>query len=106
MKILRELSSPVEVQGLRNWGKGKLNVLLFGSLGLPQHICKGYKLYISDKENNFLQTKAYELPDIKPGQKTEFNVDDLYNGKGIITIVKPNGYVATQKSFYWSEKDQ
>ena len=100
MKVLRELSSPVEVQQVRNWGKGKLNVLMFGSIGLPQHTVTGYKLYFSDKAENYLQTKAYNLPVIKPGQKIEFSIDEMYNGKGIITIVRPNGYVVSQKSFY------
>jgi beta-glucuronidase len=99
MKVLRELSSPIEVQDMRNWGKGKLNVLMFGALGLPQHTCRGYKLYISDKSDNYLQTKAYDLPVIKPGEKVELNVDNHFNGKGIITIVRPNGYVVTQKIF-------
>jgi beta-glucuronidase len=99
MKVLRELSSPVEVQGIRNWKKGKLNVLLFGSIGLPQHIVKGYKLYVS-ADTNYLAGKAYELPELQPGQKVNFETDDLYNGKAIITIVRPTGYVVSQKSFY------
>lgn len=103
MKVLRELSSPVEVQGLRNWKKGKLSVLIFGSMGLPQHNVKGYKLYISDKTDNYATTRAYELPEIKPGQQIDFEVDDLYNGSGIISIVRPTGYVVSQKSFYWTE---
>jgi beta-galactosidase len=105
-KVLRELSSPVEVQGLRNWKRGKLNVLIFGSMGLPQHTVKGYKLYISDKAENYALTKAYNLPEIKPGQQINFEVDDLYKGSGIITIVRPNGYVVTQQSFYWTPEDQ
>jgi len=99
MKVLRELSSPVEVQGIRNWKKGKLNVLLFGSIGLPQHIVKGYKLYVS-ADTNYLAGKAYELPELQPGQKVNFETDDLYNGKAVITIVRPTGYVVSQKSFY------
>jgi beta-glucuronidase len=99
MKVLRELSSPVEVQGVRNWKKGKLNVLLFGSIGLPQHIVKGYKLYVS-ADTNYLAGKVYELPELKPGQKLDFEIDDLYNGKAVVTIVRPTGYVASQKSFY------
>ncbi len=106
MKVLRELSSPVEVQQARVWEKGKLNLLIFGSIGLPQHTVNGYKLYLSDSNENYINTKAYDLPEIKPGQRINFEVDDLYNGKGIVTIVTPTGYVATQKSFYWSEEDQ
>ncbi len=99
MKVLRELSSPVEVQQVQNWKNGKLNVLLFGSIGLPQHIVRGYKLYVSDKANNYDSTKAYDIPDLKPGERLNFEVDDLYNGKAIITIVNPLGYVVSQKSF-------
>ena len=99
MKVLRELSSPVEVQGVRNWKKGKLNVLLFGSVGLPQHNVKEYKLYVSESIENALNGKIYELPEIKPGERINFEVDDLYNGKAIVTIVRSNGFVVTQKSF-------
>jgi beta-glucuronidase len=99
MKVLRELSSPIEVQNVRNWKKGKLNVLLFGSIGLPQHTVKGYKLYVSDKTDNYEATKAYTIPDLKPGQRLDFEVDDLYNGTGIITVVRPTGYIVSQKSF-------
>lgn len=100
MPVLRELSSPVEVQQARQWKNGKLNLLIFGSIGLPQHTVKGYKLYVSDKADNYAATKAYDLPDIKPGERINFEVDDLYSGGGIITIVRPTGYVVTQKSFY------
>lgn len=106
MKILREMSSPVEVQSLNQWKKGKLNVLVFGSIGLPQHTVKGYKLYLSDKEDNYLSTKAYDIPELKPGEKAYVEVDDLYNGKGVVTVVRPTGYIVSQKSFYWSEADQ
>lgn len=99
MKVLRELSSPVEVQNIRNWKKGKLNVLIFGSIGLPQHIVKGYKLYVSDKTENYLNGKMYELPTIKPGERLDFEVDDLYNGKAVITVVRPTGFVVSQKIF-------
>lgn len=100
MAILRELSSPVEVQQVRQWKKGKLNLLVFGSIGLPQHTVKGYKVYVSDKEENYASAKAYELPEIKPGQRINFEVDDVNNGKVIITIVRPTGYIVSQKSFY------
>jgi beta-galactosidase len=100
MTILRELSSPVEVQQVRLWKKGKLNLLVFGSIGLPQHTVKGYKVYVSDKAENYASGKAYELPEIKPGQRINFEVDDVNNGKVIITVVRPTGYVVSQKSFH------
>ncbi len=100
MQVLRELSSPVEVQQINSWNKGKLNIIIYGSMGLPQYTVRGYKLYISAKGVDYKNTKEYELPIIHPGEKINFEVDDLYNGKGIITIVRPNGYVVSQKSFY------
>ncbi|HRD56850.1 MAG TPA: glycoside hydrolase family 2 TIM barrel-domain containing protein [Ferruginibacter sp.] len=100
MKVLRELSSPVEVQAVRNWKKGKLNLLIFGSMGLPQHTVKGYKLYVSGKADNYASTKAYDLPEIKPGERLNFEVDEVNNGNVFISIVRPTGYVVTQKSFY------
>ena len=106
MKVLRELSSPVEVQQARQWKKGKLNLLIFGSIGLPQHTVKGYKLFISSKTDNYASTKVYNLPEIKPCERINFEVDDLYNGGGIVTIVRPTGYIVTQKGFSWEEKDQ
>ncbi|MBS1920858.1 MAG: beta-galactosidase [Bacteroidetes bacterium] len=104
MKVLREMSSPVEVQDLNQLEKGKLNVLLFGSIGLPQHTVKGYKLYLSSKEDNYLSTKAYDIPVLRPGERMNIKVED--NGGRIITIVRPTGYIVSQKSFSWSEKDQ
>ena len=106
MKTLREMSSPVEVQTVNQWKKGKLDVLVFGSVGLPQHTVKGYKLFLSDKEDNYLSTKAYDIPELMPGEKTYVEADDLYNGKGVITVVRPTGYVVSQKTFYWSEAEQ
>lgn len=100
MPVLRELSSPIEVQQARQWKKGKLNLLIFGSVGLPQHTIKGYKVYVSDKADNYASAKSYDLPEIKPGQRIDFEVDDVNNGKVVVTIVRPTGYVASQKSFY------
>ena len=69
-------------------------------MGLPQHTVKGYKLYVSDKADNYTAGKAYELPEIKPGQRIDFEVDELNNGNIFITIIRPTGYVVSQKSFY------
>lgn len=100
MRLLRELSSPVEVQTVHQWKKGKLTLAIFGSLGLPQHTVSGYKIFISDSASDYRTTKAYQLPDIKPGEKKYVEVDDLYKGKGVITVVRPTGYIVSQKSFY------
>jgi beta-glucuronidase len=99
-KVLRELSSPLEVQQISSGKNGKATVLIFGSIGLPQHTSTDYKLYLSDSTGNYLQTKAYDLPVITPGQWLNFEVDDTYKGEGIITVVRPNGFVVSQKSFY------
>lgn len=36
----------------------------------------------------------------KQGEKINFEIDDLFNDEGIITVVNPFGYVVSQKSFY------
>jgi beta-galactosidase len=100
MKVLRELSSPLEVQGLQQQKGGKLSVMIMGSIGLPQHTVKGYKLFLSSKENDYSRSKSYPLPDIKPGETINLVIDDLYDGKGFITVERPSGFVVIQKSFY------
>ncbi len=100
MPVLRELASPVEVQQVRKWKKDKLNLLIFGSIGLPQHTAKGYRLYVSEKAENYTSCKAYYLPDIKPGQRIDYEVDEINNGNVYVTITRPTGYVVSQKSFY------
>lgn len=99
MAVLRELSSPVEISQVRVSKKGKLSITLFGSIGLPQHTVKGYKLYVSDKAENYTSTKFYNLPDISPGQRINIEVEDMSNGRPVVTIVRPTGHVVTQKSF-------
>jgi beta-galactosidase len=106
MKVLREYSSPLEVQNLNSGKKGKLVVVAYGNIGLPQHTVRGYKLYLSDKANNYATTKAYDIPEVAPGQRVTVEVDDLYRGSGIVTVVRPTGFVASQKSFYWTPEDQ
>jgi beta-galactosidase len=100
MKVLRELSSPVEVLGLQQAKKGKLTISLAGSVGLPQHEVRGYKLYISDSTHSFSDTRFYDIPTLQPGKSILLEVDDQYNGKGIVTIVRPTGFVVSQRSFY------
>jgi len=99
MTVLRDLSSPVELQQVRRGKKGKLNILAFGSLGLPQHKASGYKLYVSAKPEQFITGKSYRLPAIDPGQRIDFEVDDINNGKICVTIVRPTGHVVTQRCF-------
>jgi beta-glucuronidase len=99
MPVLRELSSPVEVQQVRKWKKDKLNLLIFGSTGLPQHIVSGYKVYVSDNTTNWQSAKSFNLPVLKPGQQIDFEVDDIPGNKYVITVVRPNGYIVSQKTF-------
>lgn len=106
MRVLRDMSSPIEIQTMNRWNKGKLSIHVFGSMGLPQHTVSGYKLYLSGSTGKYAGTKAYDIPDLKPGQSIYIEVEDLYNGTGVVTIVRPTGYVAIQKSFYWKEEDQ
>lgn len=100
MKVLRELSSPIEVQQIRQWKAGKANLLIFGSMGLPQFTVRGYTLYLSDLTDNYKNYPAYHLPDIHPGDRVDFEVDDLFHGEGIVTVLNPLGYIVSQKSFY------
>lgn len=61
MKVLRELSSPVEVQVanvLTPEKKEPFTVTIFGSMGLPQHTVKGYKIYVSSRTDNWVSQKA------------------------------------------------
>lgn len=79
---------------------------MIGGDAIPYHSggIKSYKLYLSDKEDNYLATRAYNIPVLKPGEKAYVEIDDLYNGKGIVTVVRLTGYVVSQKSFYWSNQ--
>jgi beta-glucuronidase len=99
MKVLRELSSPLEVQQLQSKGNGKLNLVIFGNTGLPHHITRGYILYVSDGAENYLGGRAYALTELKPGQRLDLEVDDLYTGEAVITVCRPNGYVVSQQLF-------
>jgi beta-galactosidase len=100
MKVLRELSSPVEVHSLQKKARGKMDIVVFGSIGLPQHMVKGYRIYVSKSAEDYLLSKSYALADLSPGGKISVEADDLYNGGGIVTVVRPNGYIVSQKSFY------
>ncbi len=101
MKVLRELSSPLDIQAQNSngWKKGKIGLAIFGSIGLPQHTVKGYKLYVSVDTTNYLAGKMYALPEIKPGEQISLEVDAANNDKTVITLVRANGYVASQKIF-------
>ncbi|MGD9563292.1 MAG: glycoside hydrolase family 2 protein [Pyrinomonadaceae bacterium] len=99
MKVLRELSSPIDVHSVSRQKGGKLAITVFGSIGLPQHSVRGYKLYLSERTDNFSEAWDYDIPDTGPGEKKVITVDDKFDGRGIVTIVRPTGYIATQKSF-------
>lgn len=61
---------------------------------------KGYRVYLSKNPEDYLLAKSYSLPDIAPGNKINLEVDDLYGGGGIVTVVRPNGFIVSQKYFY------
>lgn len=98
-EVLRNLSSPVEVHSVRISGNGKITVTLFGSIGLPQHKVKGYKIYVSDRTDNYLSSESNMLPEIRPGEKINVAVANKQSGKVVVTIVRPTGYVVIQKVF-------
>jgi beta-glucuronidase len=104
--VLRELASPVEVQALRRAAPGNLQVTLIGNIGLPEYTARGYTLYLSDSTGNWQGTRAYSLPDIRPGRQVTVDVDDAYDGKGMVTVVRPGGTVASAKSFYWRPEER
>ncbi|WP_316843815.1 glycoside hydrolase family 2 protein [Pedobacter psychrodurus] len=100
MKVLRELSSPLEVQVanvLNPEKKAPIPVTIFGSIGLPQHIVKGYKIYVSSRTDNWITQKPQDLPTLNPGQEIKMKLEKDYEGKAVITVVRPNGYVASQQ---------
>ncbi|WP_295712639.1 sugar-binding domain-containing protein [Mucilaginibacter sp.] len=100
MKVLRELSSPVEVQVANVINPTKMApipVTIFGSVGLPEHICRGYKIYMSSSTSNYAMQKPQELPTLHPGEKLNLQLEKNYTGKAVITVVRPNGYIATQQ---------
>ena len=107
MKVLREMSSPVEVQvqNTNGWPKDKVSLVVWGSVGLPQHIVSGYKLYVSKDSTDYKNGKVYNLPRLKPGERTDLEVDDADNGKGVITVVRPNGYIVSQQQYSKKEVD-
>ena len=100
MNVLRELCSPVEVQVANVMDPTKqapIPVTVFGSIGLPEHICRGYKIYVSSSTSNYSSQKSQELPTIHPGEKISLKLEKDYIGKAVITVVRPNGFVASQQ---------
>lgn len=99
MKVLKEMSSPVEILEKRLLNNGKMKITLFCNIGLPQHRVSQYKLYLSKNGFEYDRTAPYPIPDLEPGQKVEIEVLDQYMGGGTVTIVRPNNYVVAEKSF-------
>ena len=100
MKMLRDLSSPIEIYEIRKGKDDILIVTLFGSMGLPQHTVRGYKLYKSDQIHNYLEGKIFDLPDIKPGQRISMEVAGQYGDNPVITIIRPGGSIVIQKTLH------
>ncbi len=99
MTALREYASPVEIQNITQTGEAQFSILLFCSLGLPQHITRGYRLYISEDPLHWESGEMHSLPVLHPGEKYSLLVEDRYGGHGVITIVRPTGYIVSQKMF-------
>lgn len=97
MKVLREHSSPIEIHGITKGSGGKLFVKVIGSIGLPQHSVKGYKLYVSGNSERYQVGNAYPIPDIQPGESILVELRGEDYGKHFITIIRPTGFIATQK---------
>jgi len=100
MKVLRELSSPVEVQVANVMDPNKkepIPLTIFGSIGLPQHTVKGYKIYVSTRTDNYESQAPQELPTLHPGEKVSFKLQKDYVGKAVITVVRPTGYIVSQQ---------
>ncbi len=98
MEVLRELSSPVEVQQAWRDTEGTVHVVLLGSTGLPQHTVRGYRLYVSDGPG-LHNAKGVDLPVLVPGQRLGLAVPADGTGSFHITVVRPTGQVATRKYF-------
>ena len=58
-------------------------------------------VFLSDKTDDYGNTKAYDNPEVKQGEKVCVEEDDKYNGEGIVTVARPTGYMASQKSFFY-----
>lgn len=99
MATLREISSPVEILQLHKWQEDSLHIEIHGNIGIPQYKVVGYKLYFSENEESALNSNPYDIPTLNPGEKTYIKVRNLFKGKGVVTIVRPNGYVVSQKRF-------
>ena len=97
MRLLQTLSSPIEIN-LIETKKNTISIELVGSMGLPQHIVKGYTLYISSDSVDYKKGKSYTIPTLRPGERIQIEVVRPLVGVPTISILRPNGYIAIQKS--------
>lgn len=98
MKTLQTLSSPIEIKLVENKDK-KISIELEGSLGLPQYIVKGYKLHIDSDSVGYKHGKSYSIPTLCPGERFKIEVLNTFRNGYTISIVRPNGYLAIQKTY-------
>lgn len=98
MKVLQELSSPIEILTSSTKSNEVVQIKIKGKLGVPQYTAKGYKIYISDSDTNYLKTHSFSLPTIAPGNTVMVELPITFNRKNIlVTIVRPTGHVVIQK---------
>ena len=87
----------VQIGNLSNSTKKEIAPLtIFGSLGLPQYIVKGYKLYLSKSTSDYKEGKVYDLPTLKPCEWFNINTIKEFEGNAN-SVVSFNGYITTQQ---------
>lgn len=99
MTVLRELSSPVEIQQVSRINNGKLRITILGSMGLPQHDVKDYMLFVGKDPASYLNDNSYKLPFIRPGKKVTIETANISSQNIVLTIVRPTGFIVSQKTF-------
>lgn len=95
MKVLRELSSPLEVQQVHRWKKGMLTVQLFGSMGLPQHRCTGYTVQVGGTLAEAMNAVPVTIPTTMPGKQVFVEVKDHGQPQSVVIVRRPSGQLVS-----------
>jgi beta-glucuronidase len=85
--VLREVCSPLKIMGYSRSGTDRIRIELAASDTLPRYTLEGYKVILSEWE--------LELPTIRPGETITVELD-CPHGEGMITILRPTGFVVAQ----------